>query len=50
MHGGHVCFTKAGFDNIEMKDQQIQKETVEPVKPHVQAERTTEPQGVYTTV
>ena len=50
IHAGHVFFTAAGFDTVEMKDQQIQKETVEPVKPHVQAERTTEPQGVYTTV
>ena len=47
---GHVCSTTAGFDTVEMKDQQIQTETVEPVKPHVQAENTTEPEGVYTTV
>ena len=50
MHAGEVCFTAAGFDNVEMKDQQIQTETVEPVKPHVHEESTTEPQGVYTTV
>ena len=50
MHAGHACFAAAGFDTVEMKDQQIQTETVEPVKPHVQAGSTTEPQGVYTTV
>ena len=50
MHAGHVCFTVADFHTVEMKDQQIQTETVEPVKPHVQAGSTTEPQGVYTTV
>ena len=47
MHAGHVYSSTAGFDTVEMKDQQIQ---MEPVKPHVQAENTTEPEGVYTTV
>ena len=50
MDAGHVCFTMAGFDTVEIKDQQIQMEALEPLKPHVQAENTTEPQGVYTTV
>ena len=50
MHAGHVCLTTAGFDTVEMKDQQIQTETLKPVKPHVQAGNTTELQGVYTTV
>ena len=50
MHAGLVCSSAAGFDTVEMKDQKIQMETVEPVKPHVQAGSMTEPQGVYTTV
>ena len=49
MHAGYVCFSAACFDNVEMKDQQIQTETMEPLKSHVQEENTTEPQGVYTT-
>ena len=51
MHTGYastVCFTAAGFREVEMNDQQIQTETVEPIE-HVETENMTQQQGVYAT-
>ena len=50
MHTGYastVCFTAAGFREVEMNDQQIQTETVEPIEPHVETGNMTQQQGVY---
>ena len=51
MHTGYastVCFTAAGFHEVEMNDQQIQTETVEPIE-HVKTGNMTQQQGVYVT-
>ena len=42
-----VCFTAAGMDKIEVKNQQIQTEIVKTVEQHVQAGSTAKQQGVY---
>ena len=44
-----VCFTVAGMDKMEVKNQQIQTEIVKTVEQHVQAGSTAKQQGVYTT-
>ena len=44
-----VCFTAAGFREVEMNDQQIQTETVESMEPHVETGNMTPQQGVYAT-
>ena len=44
-----VCFTAAGMDKMEVKNQQIQTEIVQTVDQHVQAGSTAQQQGVYTT-
>ena len=52
MHTGHaatVCSTAAGFREVEMNDQQIQTETVEPLEPHVETGNMTQQQGVHAT-
>ena len=43
-------FTAVGFDKVELKDKQIQTETMESMELHVEAENMTDQQGVYTTV
>ena len=50
MHIGYAstdCFTAAGFREVEINDQQIQTETVEPMEPHVETGNMTQQQGVY---
>ena len=52
MHTGHVstvCFTAAGFGEVELNDQQIQTETVRLAEPHVETDNVTQQQGVYAT-
>ena len=49
MRAPSVCFTAAGMDKIEVKNQQIQTEIVNTVDQHVQAGSTVKQQGVYTT-
>ena len=41
-----VCFTVAGMDKMEVKNQQIQTEIVKTVEQHVQAGSTAKQQGV----
>ena len=41
-----VCFTAAGMDKMEVKNQQIQTEIVKTVEQHVQAGSTAKQQGV----
>ena len=43
------CCTAAGFGEVEMNDQQIQTETVQPAEPHVETDNVTQQQGVSTT-
>ena len=48
MHTGYqvtVCFTAASFREVEMNDQQIQTEAVEPMEPHVETRNMTQQQG-----
>ena len=40
------CFTVAGMDKVEVKNQQIQTEIVKTVEQHVQAGSTAKQQGV----
>ena len=52
MHTGYastVCFTAAGSREVEMNDQKIQTETLEPMEPHVETRNMTQQQGVYAT-
>ena len=52
MHTGHastVCCTAAGFGEVELNDQQIQTETVQPMEAHVETGNVTQQQGVYAT-
>ena len=42
-----ICFTAAGMNKIEVKNQQIQTEIVKTVEQHVQAGSTGKQQGVY---
>ena len=47
MHTGYastLCFTAAGFREVEMNDQQIQTETVESIE-HVETRNMTQQQG-----
>ena len=44
-----VCFIAAGMNKMEVKNQEIQTETVKTVEQHVQVGSTAEQQGVYTT-
>ena len=48
MHAGllTVCFIAAGLAMVEMKNQQIQTETVEPME---QTGNLTQQEGIYTT-
>ena len=41
-----VCFTAAGVDKMEVKNQQIQTEVVQTVEQHVQAGSTAKQQGL----
>ena len=49
MHPLFVSLHAAGFREVEMNNQQIQTETVEPMEPHVETGNMTQQQGVYAT-
>ena len=49
MHPLFVSLHAAGFHEVEMNNQQIQTETVEPMEPHVETGNMTQQQGVYAT-
>ena len=45
-----VSFTLAGLDKMEVKNEQIQTESVKTVNQHVQVGSTAQQQGMYTYV
>ena len=44
-----LCFTAAGFGEIELNNQQIHTGTVQPMEAHIETGNVTQQQGVYVT-